>query len=145
MTLSSTQLQTLRLVAGLMVPASSGYGVPGADDPAIVADMEATLGRDAAAVAAALDALSLRAGGVFAALNPEARMDVALALRAEGGAAMATLARVVLQCYYRDARVVRSLGSEAGAPFPRGHVLEQGDWSLLEEVKGRAPGWRAPS
>ena len=87
MTLSSTQLQTLRLVAGLMVPASSGYGVPGADDPAIVADMEATLGRDAAAVAAALDALSLRACGVFAALNPEARMDVALALRAEGGAA----------------------------------------------------------
>ena len=145
MTLSSTQLQTLRLVAGLMVPASSGYGVPGADDPAIVADMEATLGRDAAAVAAALDALAARAGGDFGALDPEHRMEVALGYRAEGGGAVMTLSRVVLQCYYRDERVVRSLGIEARAPFPRGHVLEQGDWSLLEEVKGRAPGWRAPS
>lgn len=142
MTLTSMQLQTLRLVAGLMVPASSGYGVPGADDPAIVADMAATLGRDAAPVGAALDEIARRAGGDFSALDPENRMEVALGYRAEGGAEAVTLARVVLQCYYRDDRVVRSLGIEARAPFPRGHVLEQGDWSLLEEVKGRAPGWR---
>ena len=143
MTLTSTQLQTLRLVAGLMVPASSGYGVPGADDPAIVAEMAATLGRDEAAVVEALDTLAERAGGDFSALDPEARMDVALGLRAAGGTAVVTLSRVILQCYYRDDRVVRSLGLEARAPFPRGHVLDQGDWSLLEEVKGRAPAWRS--
>jgi hypothetical protein len=44
---------------------------------------------------------------------------------------VATLTRVVLQCYYRDDRVVRSLGLEPRPPHPKGHVLEDGDWSLL--------------
>ena len=36
----------------------------------------------------------------------------------------------------------RSLGLEPRAPFPKGHVLEQGDWSLLEAVRGRPRMWR---
>ena len=59
--------------------------------------------------------------------------------RATGGAAAATLVRVVLQCYYRDDRVLRSLGLELRAPFPKGYTLEQGDWSLLDPVKARPP------
>jgi len=47
------------------------------------------------------------------------------------------LARVILQCYYRDDRVLRSLGLELRAPFPKGHVLPEGDWSLLDSVKAR--------
>ena len=47
------------------------------------------------------------------------------------------LVRVVLQCYYRDDRVLRSLGLELRAPFPKGYMLEQGDWSLLDPVKAR--------
>jgi hypothetical protein len=54
-----------------------------------------------------------------------------------GGNAAATLVRVVLQCYYRDDRVLRSLGLELRAPFPLGYTLEQGDWSLLDPVKAR--------
>ncbi len=54
-----------------------------------------------------------------------------------GGAAAATLVRVVLQCYYRDDRVLRSLGLELRAPFPKGHVLPDGDWSLLDPVRAR--------
>ena len=57
---------------------------------------------------------------------------------ATGGAAAATLVRVVLQCYYRDDRVLRSLGLELRAPFPKGYTLEQGDWALLDPVKARA-------
>ena len=57
--------------------------------------------------------------------------------RATGGAAAATLVRVVLQCYYRDDRVLRSLGLELRAPFPKGYVLPDGDWSLLDPVKAR--------
>ena len=52
------------------------------------------------------------------------------------------LNRVVLLCYYRDDRVMRSLGQEPRPPFPKGHVVEQGDWSLLDPVKKRAPFWR---
>ncbi len=44
----------------------------------------------------------------------------------------------MLQCYYRDDRVLRSLGLELRAPFPKGYTLEQGDWSLLDPVKARA-------
>ncbi len=62
--------------------------------------------------------------------------------RASGGAPAATLIRVVLQCYYRDDRVLRSLGLELRAPFPKGHPLEQGDWSLLDPVKARPSMWR---
>jgi hypothetical protein len=47
-----------------------------------------------------------------------------------------------IDCYYRDDRVVRSLGLEPRAPYPKGHVLEQGDWSLLDAVRGRPRMWR---
>jgi hypothetical protein len=52
------------------------------------------------------------------------------------------LGRAVLQCYYRDDRVVRSLGIEPLAPFPKGRLLEQGDWSLLDAVRERPQMWR---
>ena len=78
----------------------------------------------------------------FADLDAARRDAVALSFRARGGAAVATLARVILQCYYRDDRVVRSLGLEPRAPFPKGHTLEQGDWSLLDPVRARPKMWR---
>ena len=52
------------------------------------------------------------------------------------------LGRAVLQCYYRDDRVFLSIRREPRPPFPKGHVLPQGDWSLLEQQKGRARMWR---
>ncbi|HEY1799090.1 MAG TPA: hypothetical protein VGG57_23450 [Stellaceae bacterium] len=143
--LTPSQRNDLRAIAGVIVPASREFGVPGADDPAIQADILATLGRDAALVRDALDALDALArlaGGPFGKLDPDRREVVALQLRAEGGAAVATLSRVVLQCYYRDDRVVRSLGLEARAPYPKGHELEQGDWSLLDPVRTRPAFWR---
>jgi hypothetical protein len=132
----------LAAFAGVMIPASAPFAVPGADDPRIQADIVATLGRDAPRVRAALAALARLAGQRFAALDPAGRETVALALRAEGGPAVATLARVVLQCYYRDDRVVRSLGLEPRPPYPKGHALEDGDWSLLDPVRARPPMWR---
>jgi hypothetical protein len=125
-----------------MIPAGMEFDVPGADDPAIQADMVATLGRDAGLVREALDELVQLAGLPLASLDPARREAVAMELRAKGGAAMATLTRVVLQCYYRDDRVVRSLGLEPRPPHPKGHVLEDGDWSLLDPVRVRPPMWR---
>jgi hypothetical protein len=140
--LTSAHRDDLRNLAAMIVPASDEYKVPGADDPAIQADMLATLGRDTAQVAQALDHLARLAGKPLAELNPARRDAVAQELRASGGAAAATLVRVVLQCYYRDDRVLRSLGLELRAPFPKGYTLEQGDWSLLDPVKGRPPSLR---
>jgi hypothetical protein len=118
--------------------------VPGADDPAIQADMLATLGRDAALVRQALDHLARLAGQPLAELEPAKREAIANEFRATGGGAAATLVRVVLQCYYRDDRVLRSLGLELRAPFPKGYTLEQGDWSLLDPVKARSGTLRRP-
>ena len=135
--LTPAQCDDLQVVAAMIVPASSEYNVPGADDAAIQADMLATLGRDTAMVREALDHLSRLAGMPLANLDVARRETVAKEFRASGGAAAAALVRVVLQCYYRDDRVLRSLGLELRPPFPKGYELEQGDWSLLEPVKAR--------
>jgi hypothetical protein len=140
--LTATQRDDLRAIAAEIIPASAEFDVPGADDPAIQADILATLGRDAGLVREALDQLARLAGGPLVSLDPARREAVGMELRAAGGEAVATLTRVVLQCYYRDDRVVRSLGLEPRPPYPKGHVLEDGDWSLLDPVRARPPMWR---
>jgi hypothetical protein len=77
------------------------------------------------------------AGAPLAELDAARRDAVAQEFRGAGGVAAATLVRVVLQCYYRDDRVLRSLGLELRAPFPKGHVLPDGDWSVLDPVRAR--------
>ena len=136
-TLTSAQRDDLRVIAAMIIPSSTEYNVPGADDPAIQADILGTLGRDTGMVCAALDHLARLAGKPLADLDPARHDALAKQFRAEGGAAGATLVRAVLQCYYRDDRVVRSLGLELRAPFPKGYALEQGDWSLLDPVKAK--------
>ena len=132
----------LRCVAGMMIPADAEFGVPGADDAIIFADITTTMGRDTDDVREALAQLAALAGGNFADLDAARREVVAEAFRARGGTALATLTRVILQCYYRDDRVVRSLGLDPRPPFPKGHTLEQGDWSLLDPVRTRPKLWR---
>lgn len=140
--LADTERRSLRRAAGMMIPASEELGVPGADDAIIIADILRSLGRDAGDIRAALASLSALAGGDFADLD-EAQAEAALeTFHALDGPAAATLGRVILQCYYRDDRVLHSIGVEARAPFPRGHTLEQGDWSLLDAVRGRPQLWR---
>ncbi len=140
--LTPPQRDDLRTIAGMIIPASAEFELPGADDPAIQADIVATLGRDTGHVREALDQLARLAGQPLASLDPARREAMAAELRATGGAAVATLARVILQCYYRDDRVVLSLGLEPRPPYPKGHVLEDGDWSLLDPVRARPPMWR---
>jgi hypothetical protein len=136
-TLTPAQQDDLRTIAGMIIPPSDEYKVPGADDPSIQADIMTTLGRETELVRQALDRLARLAGKPLADLDTARRDAVAKEFRATGGAAAATLIRVVLQCYYRDDRVLRSLGLELRAPFPKGYTLEQGDWSLLDPVKAR--------
>lgn len=140
--LSLVQRRTLRAAAALVVPASGEFDVPGADDELIAADLERTLGRDRADVLLALAKLDAAAGGALAD-QPAARREAAGRwLRENEPALAATFAGLVLLCYYRDDRVMLSLGLEARAPYPEGFEVEQGDWSLLEPVRSRPPSWR---
>ena len=58
-------------------------------------------------------------------------------MRDNGGQSLIYLERIILQCYYRDDRVMRSLGLEVRPPYPKGFEVEQGDWSLLDPVRAR--------
>ena len=135
--LSATELRDLGDIAGTMIPASAEFGVPGADDPAIVADILKSLGRDLPLVREALAAIAQKSGGAFAKLSRDDREALVDAYYKTGGAPAAALGRVILGAYYRDDRVLLSLGLEARPPFPKGHELEQGDWSLLDRVRAR--------
>jgi hypothetical protein len=140
--LSPTESRDLRCIAAMMVPSSAEFGVPGADDDIIFADIEQSIGRDLNDVRKALAGIAERAGGAFSELGSVRREQAAADFRAQGGSPLATVSRVILQCYYRDDRVVRSLGLEPRAPFPKGHTIEQGDWSLLDPVRARPKMWR---
>jgi hypothetical protein len=135
--LTEDQSRSLRCLAGMMIPASPEYNVPSAADDAIFADILRSFGRDAEHVLAALRRLDQLSGGVFADLDPARQEVVAAQWRDEGGDALMGLSRVILQCYYRDDRVMRSLGLEPRPPFPKGFEVEQGDWSLLDPVRKR--------
>jgi hypothetical protein len=144
-TLTESQIADLRCLAGMIIPASAKHGVPGADDDVIFADILSSIGRDRDDVLAALAKLHTLAGGAFTALDTARRGEVARLLRVEGGRQVGILTRIVLLCYYRDDRVMVSLGLEVRPPFPKGHVVEQGDWSLLDPVRSRRPFWRSAS
>jgi hypothetical protein len=140
--LTPAEQRDLRRLTGFMVPASAEYGVPGADDDTIFADIARSLGRDRNHVRSALAMLREIAGGDFAGLDNVTAESAAMTLLDQGGPVITALGRAVLQCYYRDDRVFRALGLEPRAPYPQGRVLEQGDWSLLDAVRGRPRMWR---
>ena len=57
-TLTDAEIRDLRALAGLMIPASTTYGVPGADDELIFADIVKNLERDTADAQTALARLA---------------------------------------------------------------------------------------
>ncbi len=140
--LTEAEALKLRRLAGFMVPADAAFGVPGADDDPIIDDILRSLGRDLDAVREALDRLSALSSGDFAALDDAAAESAAMALHETQDAVTIALGRAVLQCYYRDDRVIASLGLEPRAPFPKGHELPESDWSLADAVRARPRMWR---
>lgn len=140
--LNNTELRTLRIVVGIMIPASTEYEVPGADDDLIFADIAASIGRDEAAVRVALAELDRLAGASLADV-PKAAQDEAITRFRETRASLVpVLVALTTRCYYRDDRVMRAIGMEVRPPFPKGFTVDQGDWSLLDPVRARGPIWR---
>ena len=138
--LTEAEIDDFRVLAAMVIPPSAKYDIPGADDAAIFADLLTGLDHDRAEVAAALVVVRGLAGRPLAGLGAAARS--ALAARLQQEPEVAILARHVMLAYYRDDRVMRSLGLEPRAPYPNGHEVEPGDWSLLDPVRARPPLWR---
>jgi hypothetical protein len=140
--LSAAEIGDLREIAGTMIPASAEFGVPGADDHAILDDIVWSIGRDLPLVRTALAEIATRAPDGFAGLDRDSRETLINAYFSSGGAPAAALGRAILSAYYRDDRVLLALKLEARAPFPKGYELEQGEWSLLDAVRHRPRLWR---
>ncbi|WP_193176948.1 hypothetical protein [Oricola nitratireducens] len=135
--LSAPERETLECVVRNMIPASAEYGVPGADDPRILADILQSIDRDREALGKALRAIDGSADRRLANLpEPEQARRLA-AFRVASPDLAAVIESVTARCYYRDDRVMASIGMEVRPPFPHGYEVEQGDWSLLEPVRAR--------
>jgi hypothetical protein len=140
--LSADERRSLRCLAGMTVPAGKEFGVPGADDDAIFSDIVASLGPDLSSVRAALGRLDALCGGIFADRDTAAQQAACAGLRNESAPLVAVLVRVIVQCYYRDDRVMRSLNMEPRPPYPLGFEVDSGDWSLLDPVRARGKIYR---
>jgi hypothetical protein len=121
----------------LMIPASAEYLVPGADDETIFADIVTSIDRDANTVRQTLQCLHEFSKGIFADAPVDVQRSIVQQFRDEHPSLAAVLVAVTARCYYRDDRVMRSLGMEPRPPFPKGFEVESGDWSLLDPVRAR--------
>lgn len=138
--LSDDEIDTLRMIAGWMIPASADFNLPGADDPAIVADIVASVGRDIVDLKRALALIDAARGAEGSRLTRPA--DLIAELKRNDDGPFAILESLVLRIYYRDDRVLQSIGMDVRPPFPKGYSVEEGDWSLLEPVKARGVVYR---
>jgi hypothetical protein len=143
--LTPAQRATLDCVLDEIVPPSADGRMPGAGSLGLAAGVEAMLARNPGAVAAlgeALAALEGQGEARFSALAPPQRLAALNEFTARNpgfvpGLLFATYAR-----YYQEPRVLEALGLEARPPHPGGHVLEPGDWSLLDAVRRRGKIYR---
>ena len=121
---SAEQLQALKELVGAMIPAkeSAVSRRPSAADDLIFADIVRTAADQTTVIERVLE------------LSQE--MSIA-ELPTSGVPEVSGFVALVLQCYYRDARVMAAIGMQPRAPYPEGYEVEQGDWSLLDEVRQR--------
>ena len=140
--LSEREQSALRALAGVMIPPSAQYGVPGADDAAIFAEIVAAAAGEGGRARDALARLDDGAAGGYAQLDAARRVAVAEAFGRAMPQSAALLFSLVARCYYRDERVMRALEMEPRAPFPRGFDLEPSELALLEPVIARAKVYR---
>jgi hypothetical protein len=136
--LSPAELDDFRAIAGAMIPASEAHGVPGADDDRIFAEIL----RHADVAEETLRALIRALGAPAGALARLDRSVLEPRLTTLQTPEVAAVYALVLMHYYRDDRVMTSVGLEPRPPFPLGHPLEDADPALLDPVKARAPFWR---
>ena len=139
--------RALRALVDLVIPPSREYGIPGAGDEAIFAEILEAASSARGFVEAAMTALDEQAAAHgnadFAELDADARETVATRFRESHDRFCRMVSGLVAQCYYRDPRVMSSLGMAPRPPFPEGYDLARDDdWSSLDPVRARGPIYR---
>jgi hypothetical protein len=136
----------LKRIAGQMIPASTDLQLPGADDAQIITRITQRLGKQLTTFTEIYDWLEQASMEqfelTFAELNEQSCRTLLADFRSQKAALAGALMVTITSCYYEDERVLESIEHEARPPFPLGHKLDQGDWSLLDPVKKRPEFYR---
>ncbi len=142
--LTKEEREVLRLVAGLIIPASDEHGIPGADDEAIFANILASASAVAEPIAEGLNVLQELARRRHDESMTNLSKDDQLTLLRDSTSTrlLHIMLRLTGKAYYEDGRVLESINLKSTPPYPGGYELEQGDWSLLDPVKAREPFYR---
>ena len=137
--LTERQIVCFRLFVKEMIPPSTEYGLPGADDREIFDNILIAARGDLPLLEEGLSALEdfsqARHKKEFTLLDDQTRSRLVKKFLSSSAIYIDVIQQLILQCYYRDDRVMASLGMEARPPFPRGYQVDQSDWSLLEPVR----------
>ncbi len=131
----------LRQVAGLIIPASIQYNVPGADDETIFGRILVLAAGAAETLKVQLEAFEnlaeKRHKECFS--NLDKADKITLLKDTTNSNFLNRMIMYTAECYYADGRVLESINLKSTPPFPGGYELEQGDWSLLDPVRKRKP------
>ena len=139
---TESDLVALRAVAGTIIPASEQYQIPGADDEAIFRTIvslvreqgDSTLKTQLAELQSRCQE---RHGCSLQKLSPTDRTSE---LKDSSNARfLYRMIHLTANAYYQDGRVLASIDLKEEPPFPGGHEVPQGDWSLLDPVRKRTP------
>ena len=141
---STHERDAMRQIAGILIPASEEYNVPGADDEAIFARILVLTTERAESIKSGIEALDALAKERHDAgfLDLDARRQIALLQDDTSASLLRQLIHCTATAYYEDGRVLESIDLKSTPPFPGGHEIDQGDWSLLDPVKARTPFYR---
>lgn len=138
-TFSQVERNVIAAIADATIPGDDALSLPGAGEPLILSmilhkaeHFEGRVKPGIEALVAEVDPLSMVPGELVSLLDQDPRFNTFYRV----------LIIAIIQAYYQDSRVLTALGLEARPPFPLGHELESGDWSLLDPVKKRPPLYR---
>ena len=146
---SEEQRRTLAAVLDEIIPPSGDGRLPGAGEIGVVAHVERGLAQLAVLIPiiaqglATLDELARKRGAAsFVALARADRSAVLAELVAAQAGFLGPLVFHTYVGYYQEPRALAGIGLEPRPPHPKGHVLEPGDFGLLDAVRSRGPIWR---
>lgn len=152
MVFTEAQTAILNLLMDLLIPASHDGKMPSARSLDLYADISGMSLKDRMLFDAGLAEIQARSNALLGVDYVQLDVDNQKAL-IDGLRADATLRAQpapFIQCfttqtvarYLAHDRVMPLIGLEARAPWPKGHVVAQGDWSLIDVVRKRGKLYR---
>lgn len=137
---SETERQVIVAIAEATISQDDSRNMPSASDPQVVAiildkaaHFESRLKAGIKLLQSERDPLAMSSSELIDKLDGDPRLR----------SFSRTITIVIMQSYYQNPRVLEALGLTSRPPFPLGHELASGDWSLLEPVKKRDSFYRS--